>query len=140
MLRNIREKGSITKAHISQSIVKHEENFERLKQLFYQIPNRGMFIEAMMNEGCTYFLERETLSPAEAIQAIHDAHGVAIFAHPIASLYEDMDMTALRDVISNTNFDALEAFYYYHDQSRGRIGTAVIGDPLKRVLACQKGV
>ena len=83
--------GSITKAHISQSIVEHEENFERLKQLFYQIPNRGMFIEAMMNEGCTYFLERETLSPAEAIQAIHDAHGVAIFAHPIASLYEDMD-------------------------------------------------
>lgn len=78
-----------------------------------------MFIEAMMNEGCKYFLERETLSPTEAIQAIHDAHGVAIFAHPIASLYEDMDMTALRDVISNTNFDALEAFYYYHDQSRG---------------------
>ena len=111
--------GSITKAHISQSIVEHEENFERLKQLFGQIPNRGMFIEAMMNEGCKYFLERETLSPAEAIQAIHDAHGVAIFAHPIASLYEDMDMTALRDVISNTNFDALEAFYYYHDQSRG---------------------
>lgn len=111
--------GSITKAHISQSIVEHEENFERLKQLFGQIPNRGMFIEAMMNEGCKYFLERETLSPAEAIQAIHDAHGVAIFAHPIASLYEDTDMTALRDVISNTNFDALEAFYYYHDQSRG---------------------
>lgn len=111
--------GSVTKAHISQSIVEHEENFERLKQLFGQIPNRGMFIEAMMNEGCKYFLERETLSPTEAVQAIHDAHGVAIFAHPIASLYEDMDMTALRDVISNTNFDALEAFYYYHDQSRG---------------------
>jgi len=55
-----------------------------------------------------------------------EAPGVAIFAHPIASLYEDMDMTALRDVISNTNFDALEAFYYYHDQSRsGAMVTAI---------------
>ena len=63
--------GSITKAHISQSIVEHEENFERLKQLFGQIPNRGMFIESMMNEGCKYFLERETLSPTETIQTIH---------------------------------------------------------------------
>jgi len=111
--------GSVTKAHISQSIVEHEENTSRLKELFGEIPSRGMFIEAMMNEGCRYFIERETLSPEEAIQAIHDAHGIAIFAHPIASLYEDMNMTALRDVISNTNFDALEAFYYYHDQSRG---------------------
>lgn len=34
-----------------QSIVEHKENLERLKQLFGQIPNRGMFIEAMMNEG-----------------------------------------------------------------------------------------
>ena len=51
MLRNVWEKGSITKAHIFQSIVEHEENFERLKQLFSQIPNRGMLIEAMMNEG-----------------------------------------------------------------------------------------
>ena len=111
--------GSVTKAHISQSIVEHEENTSRLKEMFGEIPSRGMFIEAMMNEDCRYFIERETLSPKEAIQAIHDAHGIAIFAHPIASLYEDMNMTALRDVISNTNFDALEAFYYYHDQSRG---------------------
>lgn len=110
---------SITKAHIAQNIVEHKENHDRLKEIFGEVPNRGRFIEAMMNEGCKYFLERESLSPAEAIQAIHDARGVAVLAHPIASLYEDMDMASLRDMISNTNFDALEAFYYYHDQSRG---------------------
>lgn len=111
--------GSITKAHISQSIVENKDNFDRLREIFGEIPSRGRFIEAMMNESCKYFLERESLSPAEAIRAIHEAHGIAVLAHPIASLYEDTDMAGLRDIISNNNFDALEAFYYYHDQSRG---------------------
>ena len=114
-------KNSITKAHIAENIVSDARNEQKMAEHFNEPPSRGEFIEEMMNEGKPYFIKRQSLTPKMTIDAIHKAKGLAILAHPIASLYEDMSADMLDRVLEEHDFDALEAFYYYHDQSKGGV-------------------
>ncbi|GIV83323.1 MAG: PHP-like protein [Candidatus Roseilinea sp.] len=62
-------------------------------------------------EGKPAFTPHEGLTPAQAVQLIHDAGGLAVLAHP--GLYAG-DLSALLDEIIPAGLDGIEVFYPLH--------------------------
>ena len=59
---------AVTKAHIASNVVDNPENEKLLKEKFGYIPNRGEYIETIMNEGCPAYVKKETATPALAAE------------------------------------------------------------------------
>ena len=66
-----RAKHMVSRVHIAQSLVQKE----------YAV-SVGDAFERLIGEGKPYFVPRRQIGPQEAIQAIHDAGGLAVLAHP----------------------------------------------------------
>ena len=64
---------AVTKAHIALDIVNNPENKEKLLKEFNHIPSKGEFIETIMNEGCPAYVEKRTITPADAARLIRKA-------------------------------------------------------------------
>lgn len=111
-----------TKATIADVVINDEQNKAKLLTTFGELPLRGQFIEALMNPGGKYFVERPMMRPDEAIDIIHGSGGVAVLAHPVALMYErNLDANNIRDLLVQYEFDGLEAIYYYFAKSRGDV-------------------
>lgn len=113
---------AVTKAHIALDVVSNKENEELLLKEFGHIPNKGEFIETIMNEGCKAFVLKKTITPKEAVQLIQSAGGKAVLAHPVAYKYEDeLTEEDVRELVIDMNVDAIEANYVYVDRSNNVI-------------------
>ena len=64
---------SVTKAHIALDVINCEENKKILLKNFGHIPNKGEFIETIMNENCPAYVKKETVTPKEAAKMIREA-------------------------------------------------------------------
>ncbi len=62
-------------------------------------------------QGKPAFVPHEGLTPAQAVQLIHDAGGLAVLAHP--GLYAG-DLSALLDEMVPAGLDGIEVFYPLH--------------------------
>ena len=80
---------AVTKAHISLDVISNKDNEVILMKNFGHIPNKGEFIETVMNEGCPAYVKKVTITPSEAAELIRSAGGKAVLAHPVAYSYED---------------------------------------------------
>jgi len=67
--------------------------------------------DTYLAEGKPAFVPHEGLTPAQAVQLIHDAGGLAVLAHP--GLYVG-DLAALLDEMIPAGLDGIEAFYPLH--------------------------
>ena len=109
---------SVTKAHIAQDVVSNLKNRDLLMKEFGFIPDKGMFIETLMNEGKNAYVEKRTLSPKEASDIIKRAGGKVVLAHPVAYTYEDaLTEEDTKKIIDDMNPDGLESFYIYVDRN-----------------------
>ena len=109
---------AVTKAHIASNIVDNKENSELLMKEFNHIPNRGEFIETIMNEGGIAYTEKESITPKEASILIKQAGGEVILAHPVAYYYEDnLDEKDIDEIISTMQIDGIETNYIYIDKN-----------------------
>ena len=108
---------AVTKAHIANDIINNKNNSKLLIDKFGYIPDKGEFIESMMNEGCPCFVKKKSISPVMAAEMIREAGGVVFLAHPVAYKYEDglMDEDILR-IVREMNADGIEANYIYVDK------------------------
>ena len=61
---------AVTKAHIALDVVNNEINKEKLLNDFGHIPNKGEFIETIMNENCPAYVKKETVTPKRAAEII----------------------------------------------------------------------
>ena len=109
---------AVTKAHIALDVVNNEKNRGKLIQDFGHIPNKGEFIETIMNENCPAYVKKETVTPKEAAEMIRKANGKVVLAHPVAYVYEDnfTDLDIL-NIINEMKPDGLEANYLYIDRN-----------------------
>lgn len=109
---------AVTKAHISLDIVENEKNKEKLMLDFGHIPNKGEFIETIMNENCPAYVRKKTLTPKEASEVIRKAGGKVILAHPVAYVHEDnfTDEDILK-LVKEMQPDGIEANYLYIDRN-----------------------
>lgn len=113
---------AVTKAHIANDIISNDKNKELLFNTFGHIPNKGEFIENLLNEGCIAYIKKETISPKEAATLIHKANGKVVLAHPVAYQYEDnLSDQEIIDLIKEINADGIESNYVYIDRNNKKI-------------------
>ena len=113
---------AVTKAHIANDIISNTKNKELLTEKFGHIPNKGEFIETIMNENCPAYVKKRSISPREAAELIRSAGGKAVLAHPVAYKYEDgLTDDDILDLVNDMEVDAIEASYHYVDRNDNRI-------------------
>lgn len=113
---------AVTKAHIALDVVNNEKNKELLINNFGHIPNKGEFIETVMNENCPAYVKKETVTPKEAAEIIRAANGKVVLAHPVAYVYEDnLKDEDILEIIKDMKPDGLEANYLYVDYNGNKI-------------------
>ena len=116
----------VTKAHIASNIVENIDNEELLLKIFGYVPERGEFIETIMNEGCPCYVEKETISPMEASDLIREAGGKVILAHPVAYKYEDgLTDNDILNLVNEMKPDGIEANYVYLDRNGNKINECI---------------
>ncbi len=108
---------AVTKAHISLDVIANQENYDLLMKNFGHIPNKGEFIETVMNENCPAFVKKESISPKEAGEVIRQAGGKVVLAHPVAYAHEDgLSEDDIEKIVESMKPDGLEAYYIYVDR------------------------
>jgi 3',5'-nucleoside bisphosphate phosphatase len=110
---------SIGRPHLAQAVVNRPENHDRLRDDGLLDPTD--FLVAYLIEGKPAFREREAPSVEEAIELIHGAGGVAVWAHPFWDISEP---AAVLDAIARfrrAGLDGVEAFYVTHTAGQTRL-------------------
>lgn len=113
--------GVITRAHIARGVLRHPGNHERLLREFGKIPSWGAFIESYMLAGQKCFVDREEdIAPADAIELIHAAGGLAFLAHPAIYVYKNGEkLSDLCDKFRQWGIDGFESYNIQYDRSNG---------------------
>ena len=109
---------SVTKAHIALAIINNPKNEQKLIESFGHIPNKGEFIETIMNEGCPAYVKKVSVTPKKAAEIIRKAGGKVVLAHPVAYQHEDnLTDSEILKIVEDMNADGVEANYIYADRN-----------------------
>jgi 3',5'-nucleoside bisphosphate phosphatase len=102
----------IGRPHLAEAALTHPGNAARLRD--EGIDDVGSFIRAYLIEGRPAFRMRVTPTVQEAVDAIHAAGGVAIWAHPFWDVSDPAEVLTMVDRFRATGIDGVEAFYVTH--------------------------
>ena len=112
----------VTKADIALDIISNAVNKALLLNIFGHIPNKGEFIEMLLNNGCPAYVEKYTITPRKAVEIIEKAGGKAVLAHPVAYKYEDnLSNEDILTIVNDMKVKVIEANYHYVDKCNNRI-------------------
>jgi predicted metal-dependent phosphoesterase TrpH len=106
----------IGRPHVAAAVLAAPANAQRLRQ--ESIADIGDLIRAYLIEGRPAYRLRETPTVAQAIEAIHEAGGVAVWAHPFWDLSADGEVLDTIDRFRASGVDGVEAFYITHDREQ----------------------
>ncbi|HEX4804638.1 MAG TPA: PHP domain-containing protein [Conexibacter sp.] len=109
----------IGRPHLSQAVLAHPANAERLAAEGYD--DVSSFLPAFLIPGKPAYLARTRPTVAEAIGWIHDAGGVAIWAHPFWDLDVDAEVLEAIDRFRADGLDGVECFYVTHTAEQTRL-------------------
>jgi predicted metal-dependent phosphoesterase TrpH len=110
---------SIGRPHLAQAVVSRPENRARLEAAGLLDPTA--FLVAYLIEGRPAFVPRAAPTVAEAIELIHGAGGVAVWAHPFWDIDADTDVLRALDTFRTAGLDGDEAFYVTHSEAQTRL-------------------
>jgi predicted metal-dependent phosphoesterase TrpH len=113
---------SIGRPHIAEAVVAHPANRGRL--VAEGRTEASSFLKGYLLHGRPAFRPREGPSVAEAVQSIHDAGGVAIWAHPFWDISRSPLVLEMIDRFRELGMDGIEGFYTTHT----RIQTLLLAD------------
>ena len=82
------------------------------------IDDIGSLIRGYLIEGKPAFRLRETPTVAQAIDAIHEAGGVVVWAHPFWDIPDPDEVLATIDRFRALGIDGVEAFYVTHTEEQ----------------------
>jgi 3',5'-nucleoside bisphosphate phosphatase len=109
-LHRRRERGlAIGRPHLSQAVVEHPANHDRLRSEGLEAVER--FLPAYLIPGRPAYLPRERPTVSEAIGWIHDAGGVAVWAHPFWDVGSEQEVVETIDRFAQDGLDGVECFY-----------------------------
>lgn len=113
---------AIGRPHIARAVISHPGNADRLAQEGLEDPSS--FLGAYLTEGRPGFRPREIPGVAEAIETIHSAGGVAVWAHPFWDISDSAQVVATLDRFCDLGIDGVEGFYLTHtaEQTRTLVG------------------
>lgn len=113
---------AVTKAHIAVDVINNPVNKELLLKTFGHIPEKGEFIETIMNEECPAYVQKESITPSEAAKLIRQAGGKVVLAHPVAYKFEDnLSKEDIQKLVEDIKPDGIESYYIYIDRENNKI-------------------
>jgi 3',5'-nucleoside bisphosphate phosphatase len=118
---------SIGRPHLARAVLEHPANAERLER--EQLDDATAILKAYLLPGTPAFSGRKIPSVAQAIETIHSAGGVAVWAHPFWDVQDPEQVLALIERFVALRLDGVEAFYVTHDRDQ----TLLLAD------ACERG-
>jgi 3',5'-nucleoside bisphosphate phosphatase len=110
---------SVGRPHIAEAVVRHPANAQRLAAEDCVDPSA--FLEAYLIEGRPAFRPRRAPSVPEAIAAIHEAGGVAIWAHPFWDVSQPGEVVDAIDRFVAAGLDGVECFYVTHGREQAEL-------------------
>jgi len=106
----------IGRPHLAEAVLASPANAARLNA--EQIDDIGSLIRAYLIEGRPAFRLRETPTVAQAVDAIHSAGGLAVWAHPFWDVSDSADVLTSIDRFRALGIDGVEAFYVTHTREQ----------------------
>lgn len=106
----------IGRPHLAEAVLGHPGNAQRLSE--EEIDDIGSLIRGYLIEGKPAFSLRVTPTVTEAIEAIHAAGGVAIWAHPFWDVEDPEEVLAMIERFRALSIDGVEAFYVTHTREQ----------------------
>jgi len=110
---------SVGRPHIAEAVVRHPANAQRLAAEDCLDPSG--FLEAYLIEGRPAFRPRRAPTVPEAIAAIHEAGGVAVWAHPFWDVSKPGEVLAAIDRFVGSGLDGVECFYATHGREQAEL-------------------
>jgi hypothetical protein len=110
---------TIGRPHLAQAVTRHPDNAERLARDGLTDPTA--LLVAYLIEGKPAFRERDAPTAAEAIELIHGAGGVAVWAHPFWDVKDPAEAIAVLERFVAAGLDGVEAFYVAHDEPQTKL-------------------
>jgi len=110
---------SIGRPHLAQAVVSRSENRQRLADANLLDPTA--FLVEYLIEGRPAFVPRAAPSVPDAIELIHGAGGVAVWAHPFWDIENAEAVLAAVDQFQAAGLDGVEAFYASHTEDQTRL-------------------
>jgi predicted metal-dependent phosphoesterase TrpH len=114
--QRIAEGKPIGRPHLAGAVLRARANAERLQS--EGIDDVGSLIRGYLIEGKPAFRLRETPTVAEAVEAIHDAGGVAIWAHPFWDISDPEEVLSSIERFVALGIDGVEVFYITHTREQ----------------------
>jgi predicted metal-dependent phosphoesterase TrpH len=107
----------VGRPHLANAAI--EANGERLRD--DGLDECSAFLEAYLCKGGPAYSRRTTPTVPEAIEAIHAAGGLAVWAHPFWDVDADGDVCQALERFTAAGLDGVEAFYATHDDRQTRL-------------------
>jgi 3',5'-nucleoside bisphosphate phosphatase len=114
-----REGQSIGRPHLAQAVVMRPENHARLEAAGQLDPTE--FLVNYLIEGRPAFVARAAPTVEEAIELIHGAGGVAVWAHPFWDIDASAEVLDALAGFRRAGLDGVEAFYVTHSEDQTRL-------------------
>ena len=109
----------VGRPHLAQAVVDEPANAARLRA--EGLVTASDVLEAYLLPGRPGYRRRTRPTVAEAIDVIHAAGGVAVWAHPFWDLADDAEVLATIDRFAAVGLDGVEAFYATHTCAQARL-------------------
>ena len=109
----------IGRPHIADAVLDHPANKERLES--EGITDKNSFFPNYIIPGAKAFVQRTRPTVSDAIDVIHAAGGVAIWAHPFWDLDDAAEVIETIERFKSYGVDGIEVFYPTHTEEHTRI-------------------
>jgi hypothetical protein len=109
----------IGRPHLSAAVLQHPDNAERLAEEGYG--DVSSFLPDYLIQGKPAYVARTHPTVGEAIAWIHEAGGVAIWAHPFWDIDDADEVLDAIDRFAEQGLDGVEVFYPTHDAEQTRL-------------------
>lgn len=106
----------IGRPHLAEAVLAAPANAARLKD--EGIDDVGSLIRGYLIEGRPAFRLRQTPTVEQAVEAIHEAGGVAVWAHPFWDISDPDEVLESLDRFKALGIDGVEAFYVTHTREQ----------------------
>jgi 3',5'-nucleoside bisphosphate phosphatase len=104
----------IGRPHLAAAVLGHPDNAEQLSR--EEHADVTSFIRAYLIPGMPAYAGRTRPTVTEAIDWIHEAGGLAFWAHPFWDIATDADVLTALDRYDAAGLDGVECFYVTHDE------------------------
>jgi 3',5'-nucleoside bisphosphate phosphatase len=113
------DREAVGRPHLADAVLAHPDNAQRLRA--EGIDGRDTLFPAYLVPGAVAYIPRSRPTVPEAIDVIHAAGGVAVWAHPFWDVEAPAAALETLDAFAGAGLDGVEAFYTTHTEAQTRL-------------------